>query len=85
MGSFPDGNSALMLVCARLRHVAGTLVGQQKAHEYNAPEAAAEDGSIAGSLYLCQNCKPKCEKLLTLPISLGSVKEFSQKGLQTLM
>ena len=23
-GSFPDGNSALMLVCARLRHVAGT-------------------------------------------------------------
>ena len=24
VGSFPDGNSALMLVCARLRHVAGT-------------------------------------------------------------
>ena len=23
VGSFPDGNSALMLVCARLRHVAG--------------------------------------------------------------
>ena len=23
-GSFPDGNSALMLVCTRLRHVAGT-------------------------------------------------------------
>ena len=23
-GSFPDGNSALMLVCARLRYVAGT-------------------------------------------------------------
>lgn len=23
-GAFPDGNSALMLVCARLRHVAGT-------------------------------------------------------------
>ena len=24
VGSFPDGNSALMLVCARLRHVAGS-------------------------------------------------------------
>lgn len=24
VGTFPDGNSALMLVCARLRHVDGT-------------------------------------------------------------
>ena len=24
VGTFPDGNSALMLVCARLRHVTGT-------------------------------------------------------------
>ena len=24
VGTFPDGNSAPMLVCARLRHVAGT-------------------------------------------------------------
>ena len=24
VGAFPDGNSALMLVCARLHHVAGT-------------------------------------------------------------
>ena len=24
VGTFPDGNSALMLVCARLCHVAGT-------------------------------------------------------------
>ena len=28
VGTFPDGNSALMLVCTRLRHVAGTPVGQ---------------------------------------------------------
>ncbi len=27
VGSFPDGNSALMLVCARLRHAAGTQWG----------------------------------------------------------
>ncbi len=30
VGAFPDGNSALMLVCARLRHVAGTLWGCKK-------------------------------------------------------
>ena len=28
--AFPDGNSALMLVCARLRHVAGTQWGSKK-------------------------------------------------------
>jgi len=30
VGTFPDGNSALMLVCARLRHVAGTQWGNKK-------------------------------------------------------
>ena len=30
VGVFPDGNSALMLVCARLRHVAGTQWGCKK-------------------------------------------------------
>ena len=30
VGTFPDGNSALMLVCARLRHVAGTQWGCKK-------------------------------------------------------
>ena len=30
VGTFPDGNSALMLVCARLRHVAGTQWGSKK-------------------------------------------------------
>jgi putative transposase len=29
VGTFPDGNSALMLVCARLRHVAGTQWGNK--------------------------------------------------------
>ena len=36
VGSFPDGNSALMLVYARLRHVAGTQWGQQEVHEHEA-------------------------------------------------
>jgi len=30
VGCFPDGKSALMLVCARLRHVAGTQWGNKK-------------------------------------------------------
>ena len=30
VGTFPDGNSALMLVCARLRHIAGSLWGNKK-------------------------------------------------------
>ena len=30
VGAFPDGNSALMLVCARLRHVAGIQWGCKK-------------------------------------------------------
>ena len=30
VGIFPDGNSALILVCTRLRHVAGTQWGSKK-------------------------------------------------------
>ena len=30
VGAFPDGKSALMLVAARLRHVAGTRWGQRR-------------------------------------------------------
>lgn len=30
VGAFPDGHSALMLVCARLRHIAGTKWGTRK-------------------------------------------------------
>ena len=30
MGAFPDGEAALMLVCARLRHVAGNSWGEKK-------------------------------------------------------
>ncbi len=30
IGAFPDGNSALMLVCARRRHVAGSSWGEKR-------------------------------------------------------
>ncbi|WP_040663140.1 IS256 family transposase [Oscillibacter ruminantium] len=48
VGCFPDGNSALMLVCARLRHVAGTQWGNKKYMNMEHLEAICEDASAAG-------------------------------------
>ena len=48
VGTFPDGNSALMLVCARLRHVAGTQWGCKKYMNMKHLEAALDNASIAG-------------------------------------
>ena len=36
IGTFPDGNSALMLVCTRLRHVVGTQWGNKEVYEHEA-------------------------------------------------
>jgi transposase-like protein len=47
VGCFPDGNSALMLVCARLRHVAGTQWGNKKYMNMRHLEAMAH-ADIAG-------------------------------------
>ena len=48
VGTFPDGNSALMLVCARLRHVAGTQWGNKKYMNMKPLETALDDTFIAG-------------------------------------
>ena len=48
VGSFSDGNSALMQVCARLRHVAGTQWGNKKYMNMKHLEATVEGASIAG-------------------------------------
>lgn len=45
VGTFPDGNSALMLVCARLRHVAGTQWGNKKYMHMKHLEPAFSDPS----------------------------------------
>ena len=47
VGAFPDGNSALMLVCARLRHVAGTQWGNKKYLSMKHLNTAANDALIA--------------------------------------
>ena len=48
VGTFPDGNSALMLVCARLRHVVGTQWGSKKYMNMKHLETALDDAFIAG-------------------------------------
>lgn len=48
VGCFPDGNSALMLVCARLRHVAGTQWGSKKYMNMKHLELSFEGVFIAG-------------------------------------
>ena len=48
VGTFPDGNSALMLVCARLRHVAGTQWGNRKYMNIKHLEAALNAVFISG-------------------------------------
>ena len=48
VGCFPDGNSALMLLCTRLRHVAGTQWGNKNFMNMKHLEAALEDTSVAG-------------------------------------
>ena len=48
VGTFPDGNSALMLVCARLRHVAGTQWGNKKYMNMKHLETVFGDTSVDG-------------------------------------
>ena len=48
VGAFPDGNSALMLVCARLRYVASTQWGSKKYMNMKHLEASFTDTSVVG-------------------------------------
>lgn len=49
IGAFPDGNSALMLVCARLRHVAGSTWGEKRYMNMNhLLEIDAQSHTLAG-------------------------------------
>ena len=48
VGTFPDGHSALMLVCACLRHVADTQWGNMEYMNMKHLETVLEDASVAG-------------------------------------
>ena len=63
VGSFLDGNPGLMLVCARLNHVAGSQWGNKKYMNMKYLEVALEDTSL-----FARGCKPIYAKLLKLPV-----------------
>jgi putative transposase len=48
VGAFPDGQSALMLVAARLRHIAGTRWGQRKYLDMDKLREKAKEVAMAG-------------------------------------
>jgi len=48
VGCFPDGNSALMLVCARLRYITGNQWGNRKYLDMRHLRELTDDMSIAG-------------------------------------
>ena len=58
--TFLDGNSALMLVCARLRHVTGTQWGNKKYMNMKHLEAVTDNAFIAGCLHSTGACKQFC-------------------------
>lgn len=49
IGTFPDGQSALMLVCARLHHVVANSWGSRALHEYIYHLFKAEDNLLSES------------------------------------
>lgn len=56
VGSFPNGNSAFMLVYARLRHITGIQWGNKKLMNMKHLETVLEDTSIAGGLHFSRFC-----------------------------
>ena len=74
--AFPDGNSALMLVCAHLRYVAGTQCGNKTYMNMKHLEADLKYVSITGLLHSLRDCIPFCETFLTLPFLM--LRRFSQ-------
>ena len=66
VGSFPDGNSALMLVCTQLRHGIGTQWGNKEYINLKHLDTVLEDTSIAGLLYSYLRLRLKRQKPFTL-------------------
>src|SRR5580692_2687946 len=74
VGAFPDGQSALNLAAARLRHIAGNRMVGQEIFEHRAAEGPADERCHHR---LSQDWEPlspnrMCEKLWTLPFQLAA-------------
>ena len=63
VGAFPDGKSALMLVAARLRHIAGTKWGLRRYLDmdrlYQPQETEEAAGRIASKFFFWPRCQKK--------------------------
>lgn len=72
IGAFPDGQCSLMLVCVRLRHVAGTEWGVKRYMNMDHLKEMVIQKMIQllGDFYFSNGCFHFCEKLLTLPSNL---------------
>lgn len=87
-GAFPAANAALMLACARLRHVAGTQWKNKKYMNIKYLEAATLATSIFTDFIHLRACNLKCEKWLTLalqhfPSALLTAKRLGHENIET--
>lgn len=62
--SFPEGNSALMIVCAWLHHEADTQWDNKKYINMNHLDTAIEDSFIAACLHSFQSLQTNLRKAL---------------------
>ena len=83
--AFPDGHSALMLVCARLRHVAGTQWGNKKYMNMKHLEATDEDTLIAGQPICVQRLKTNLRNFFDTTMELPDRISKKSKTLSTLL
>lgn len=64
VGTSPDGNSTLMVVCARLRHVAGTQWGNKKQMNMKHLEVDTLAPPLPADFIYLRACKPFLRKTL---------------------
>src|SRR5262249_49586459 len=69
VGAFPDGQSALNLAAARLRHIAGTAWSTKRYLNIDLLKDQQMRGAItARARGGCRSADRKCERLWTLPL-----------------
>ena len=72
VGAFPDGQSALNLAAARLRHIAGTAWSTKRYLNIELLNDQQMRGAHHGlSQSRRRQPKSKCEKILTLPVNFA--------------
>jgi hypothetical protein len=53
VGCFPDGNSALMLAAARLRHISGTKWGSRQYMNMKRLEEMSKEEALSDKIFAC--------------------------------